>query len=111
MALTARSRQPISLDAPDGPEELPVVTADIDPETRARIRELQQRLETALAALPAEDAVIVRLRFCEGLSIRDVQRALRLPSLSEARITGILARLRSTMSGTPAMVTGKAEVS
>ena len=111
MSLAARSQQSISLDASDEAAELPVPSADVDPETRARIRELQQRLETALARLPAEEAAIVRLRFCEGLGIRDVQRALRLSSLSEARIADILVRLRSMMSGSSTTVSRKAEAS
>jgi hypothetical protein len=46
----------------------------------------------------------VRLWFCEGLSLREVQRALHLTSLSDGRVADILARLRAAIALSPAGV-------
>jgi DNA-directed RNA polymerase specialized sigma24 family protein len=98
MSLAARRQSAVSLDAAPEEPELPIPAREIDPETRTRIVELQRRLDRALRRLPAEDAAIVRLRFCEGLGLRDVQRALHLPSLPGSRVADILARLRSMIA-------------
>jgi DNA-directed RNA polymerase specialized sigma24 family protein len=98
MSLAARRQSAVSLDAAPEEPELPIPAREIDPETRTRIVELQRRLDAALRRLPAEDAAIVRLRFCEGLGLRDVQRALHLPPLSDRKVADILARLRSMIA-------------
>jgi DNA-directed RNA polymerase specialized sigma24 family protein len=98
MSLTARRQASVSLDAAPEDQEVPIPARDIDPEMRTRIVELQRGLDAALRHLPAEDAAIVRLRFCEGLGLRDVQRALHLTALSDTRVAEILARLRAAMA-------------
>ena len=107
ISLSARRQQPSRTDSAGEEFDAPSPARQVDPEMRARIAELQQRLEAALRQLPPEDAAIVRLRFREGLGLRDLQRALHLPDLSEARIADILSRLRSLMSGKP--TPGKAD--
>jgi DNA-directed RNA polymerase specialized sigma24 family protein len=100
MSLSARRHSSNPDPVADEPD-VPAPAGQVDPEMRARIAELQRKLDSALKQIPPEDAAIVRLRFSEGLGLRDLQRALHLPELSEARITGILSRLRSLMSVNP----------
>jgi RNA polymerase sigma factor for flagellar operon FliA len=64
-------------------------------------RRLLDAVEREIHALPAEDQLIVRLRFHEGLAIADVARAL---GLSEKplyrRLPAIVARLRKQLEAT-----------
>jgi hypothetical protein len=50
-----------------------------------------------MATLPAEDAVIVSLKFVEGLTRPQIQRFLRLPELTEHRVRTIVATLRTRL--------------
>ena len=99
LSLAARRRRPMSLEtdeeemAIDPPADAP------DPESALQIRELEQRLSDALAALPTEDAAIVSLKYVEGLTRPQIQRLLRLPDLSEHRIRAIAGKLRMLLSG------------
>lgn len=47
-------------------------------EHSARQLETEAALTRALARLPVEDALIVRMRYCEGASVADIARALRV---------------------------------
>jgi DNA-directed RNA polymerase specialized sigma24 family protein len=95
LSLVARGTAPVPLDgAGDDPPALDPVADTPDPETALRIRETEARLHGALAALPAEDAAIVTLKFGEGLTRTQIQRVLRLPELTEHRVRTIVAQLR-----------------
>lgn len=96
LALVARTRRATSLDSGELPGAL--MAADGDPEHALSIRELDALLGEALAALPAEDAAIVRLTFVQGWSREEVRRALHLPRLPSERLAGIIERLRGWLS-------------
>jgi DNA-directed RNA polymerase specialized sigma24 family protein len=93
MLARSRSAQPI-----EGDEDTPAVDLAVDspdPEALLRARQRDQQLARALAALPAEDAVIVGLKFVEGLTRPQIQRFLRLPELTEHRVRTIVSTLRA----------------
>jgi RNA polymerase sigma factor (sigma-70 family) len=98
LSLVARAR-PASLDDPDGVSAVdePIATTP-DPESAMRARELEGRLNRALATLPPEDAAIVTLKYVEGLTRTQIQRLLRLPDLTEHRVRAIVATLRARLS-------------
>jgi DNA-directed RNA polymerase specialized sigma24 family protein len=95
LALSVRSRALVSLDDEDA--DVDVVDDSADPEASAVAGQSRAALARALAALPPEDAAIVRLRFVQGLSVREVQRALQLKHLTEERLAGILDALRTAL--------------
>jgi DNA-directed RNA polymerase specialized sigma24 family protein len=100
VAMAARSASAVSLDATSEATDRPVDVEDpnADVEGRAQTRETEGLLERALAALPAEDAAIARLKYGEGLSLKQIREALHLDTLSTDRIDGILAALKSRFS-------------
>jgi RNA polymerase sigma factor (sigma-70 family) len=99
ISMVARSRAPLSLDAGDeGPAGIEPAAPLPDPEAAMRIRELEHRLNRALAMLPAEDAAIVSLKYVEGLTREQIQRLLRLPELTEHRVRTIVAALRRSLA-------------
>jgi RNA polymerase sigma factor (sigma-70 family) len=99
LSLVARSRAPVSLDGGDDVAPAIDPAADTpDPETALGIRETDARLQGALAALSAEDAAIVTLKFDEGLTRSQIQRVLRLPDLTEHRVRTIVAALRARLA-------------
>jgi RNA polymerase sigma factor (sigma-70 family) len=100
LSLVARSRTPVSLDG-TADESTPIVEPASempDPEAALGARELEDRLNRALATLPPEDAAIVSLKYVEGLTRVQIQRLLRLPELTEHRVRTIVATLRSRLS-------------
>jgi DNA-directed RNA polymerase specialized sigma24 family protein len=94
LAMAARGRTPAPLE-----EEIADRVPDRSPgvESSLRAREIASALDTALARLPAEDAAIVRLKYVEGLSTPDVERALGIRGVTRARLDRILATLRQAM--------------
>lgn len=99
LALMARSHAPVSLDVADDDGTVVEPAADApDPELALRIQETDARLHAALAALPAEDAAIVSLKYGEGLTRAQIQRMLALPELSEHRVRTIVAGLRTRLA-------------
>lgn len=98
LATIARSQGPVSLEAemeeggfdPDDP----AATAD----AALRGREAVESLNRALASMDAEDAAILRLRYIQGLSTRDIQRALHLDRLSDDRVRMLGAKLRTLLA-------------
>jgi RNA polymerase sigma factor (sigma-70 family) len=67
-------------------------------ERAAERRALEDALRRALEALPAEDRVIVRMRFWEGTSVADIARALGLPQKPlYRRLERALAALRGSL--------------
>jgi DNA-directed RNA polymerase specialized sigma24 family protein len=95
ISLTARSQAALSLEGDDERSIAEPPAPDLDPETLLRARERNDQLTRALAALPPEDAVIVSLKFVEGLTRAQIQRFLRLPELTEHRVRTIVATLRA----------------
>jgi DNA-directed RNA polymerase specialized sigma24 family protein len=95
LAFLARAQTPVSIEAEDGQPSLDLADVSTDPERALRMEQAQAALSGALAQLPAEDALIVSLRYRDGLSHAQVQRGLHLPQLSRQRVQAILARLRA----------------
>lgn len=98
LSMAARSRPTVSLE---GDDDAPVVdppAETLDPEAVLRAREREGQLTRALATLPAEDAVIVSLKFVEGLTRAQIQRFLRLPELTEHRVRTIVVTLRARLA-------------
>ncbi len=70
-----------------------------DPETAAEMAEVRARLTQAIEALGERERVVTTFYFYEGLTLREIGKAL---NLTEGRISQILRRalteLRSTLS-------------
>jgi DNA-directed RNA polymerase specialized sigma24 family protein len=96
LALSVRSCAPVSLDDEEA-DVAEIVDEAPDPEASVAAGQSREALARALAALPAEDAAIVRLRFVQGLSLKNVQRALHLKHLTEDRMATILDALRAAL--------------
>jgi DNA-directed RNA polymerase specialized sigma24 family protein len=97
LTLAARTTAAVSL-ADDLVREPADAAPMADPERRLSSRELNAQFASALAALPAEDAAIVRLTFVQGWSRPRVQRALHLDRLGQERITSIVETLRRLLA-------------
>lgn len=97
LAMAVRAKTPASLDA-EIEKGLDVPAADPDPELAMRAAQSAAVLDNALASLPREDAAIVRLKYGQGLTHRDIQRALHLPDLSDSRVKAIVAKLRAALT-------------
>jgi len=69
----------------------------VSPEEDVIRREREDALERALAAVPAEDAAVVRLHVGEGLALSQVRRALRRPTLTDQHVQAILDRVRQLL--------------
>jgi RNA polymerase sigma factor (sigma-70 family) len=69
------------------------------PDEQLRALELHDALEAAIAALPAGDQVLLRLRFDDDLSAQQIARTLRYPTPFHVyrRINALLAQLRATL--------------
>jgi len=100
VAMTARTATPASLDAPTDDEEQKIDAADprADLEARAHVRRMDSLMERALASLPGEDAVVLRLRYVEGFTIKQIRAAVGLPSLGEPQVREILDRLKQRLA-------------
>jgi len=97
VSLVARSRAAVPLEGDDEAPAVDPPADDPDPEARLRALEREEHLTRALASLPAEDAVIVSLKFVEGLTRVQIQRFLHLPELTEHRVRTIVATLRARL--------------
>ncbi len=84
-------------------EELDVArTADPsgpDPEAEVRLRELRAALQEAIGSLGARDRLLLRLRFEDGRTAREIEDAMGFPSQFHVyrRLRKVLARLRSRL--------------
>jgi RNA polymerase sigma factor (sigma-70 family) len=85
-------------------ESLPVAAPDaadvrvMDADRRRRSATTSHAIRDTLAALPAEDAMILRFRFGSGMSIADISRMLRLPQRPlYRRLDALIARLRAAL--------------
>jgi len=92
MAAAVRSKPPIALD------DIEAADPRADPEAAVHIAQLNERFETALRRLPAEDAAIVRLKYVEGLTNADIERAIGISGVTAGRLQNILTRLRSALA-------------
>jgi DNA-directed RNA polymerase specialized sigma24 family protein len=102
VSLGVRARAPEALETADGLAiHEPPDTRD-DPERALRRKEAERTFGEALGRLTPEEAAIVRLKFVQGLTHREIQRALHLDRLSDDRVKGILARLRALLTRTGA---------
>jgi DNA-directed RNA polymerase specialized sigma24 family protein len=95
LAMAVRAKAPIPIDDTDVAEHMPGRHGD--PESDLRIADVNARLESALARLPAEDAAIVRLKYIEGLTTADVELAVGVAGLTARRLQEILTRLRASL--------------
>lgn len=70
-----------------------------NPERRLREAELQAALEAALARLSARDRLLLRLRYEDDLSVREIARVMALPSVFHVyrRQRAVLAELRQAL--------------
>ena len=98
LSLVARRRPPVSLDeVPD--EALAEQTESWpDPELALHVKEIDAAFSDALAALPPEEAAVVRMMFVHGWPRHQIQHALHLDDLTQARVRKILDRLRSMLA-------------
>ena len=107
LSMAVRSRAAIPLEGDDDSPAVEPAAETLDPEALLRAREREADLARALATLPAEDAVIVSLKFVEGLTRNQIQRFLRLTELTEHRVRTIVATLRARLAeaerGAPAV--------
>ncbi|MBI3263242.1 MAG: hypothetical protein HYZ58_08825 [Acidobacteria bacterium] len=97
VSLATRSRPSVSLEDEEGRLQVDPPSDRDDPERIALRKEFAQRFGAAVAMLPADDAAILRLRFVQGLTLAEIQKALHLERLSHERITRILAAIRSAL--------------
>ena len=87
--MAMRAKAPVALDETDAAETIADPRAN--PEAGAR-------LESMLRRLSKEDAAIVRLKYIEGLTDAEIERAIGL-NVTAARTTSILSQLRMLLGG------------
>jgi DNA-directed RNA polymerase specialized sigma24 family protein len=102
VSLGVRTQAPVPLGGDDEAPGLDVPANVLDPETLLDTQQRDEALARVLASLPPEDAVIVSLKFVEGLSRAQIQQFLRLPQLTEHRVRTIVATLRERLRETEA---------
>lgn len=95
LALAVRARPAIPLGDTDLAERLEDPAGD--PEVVSRVARMNAAFDAALTRLPSEDAAIVRLKFIEGLSNADVERALGIRGVTMRRLQLILESLRQAL--------------
>jgi RNA polymerase sigma factor (sigma-70 family) len=100
LSFVTRSRRPASLTAPDEEESegISVPSPEAGPEDQLAAQELAEAFDQAVHSLPPEEGAIVRLKYVQGLSTRDVQAALHLERLTEERLKQILDKLRAALA-------------
>lgn len=97
LVMATRGRPAMPLEADDGRLTVDVADDRPDPERQLRAADTGSALSNALAQLPPEDALIVSMRFIDGLSPAEVGRALHIAAPTPDRIGGILGRLRELL--------------
>jgi RNA polymerase sigma factor (sigma-70 family) len=83
-------------------DELALATLPADtpaPDHDVRIGELREALDAALTSLEDEERLLLRLRFEDQTSVRDIARVLGLPSEFHVyrRLQGVLRNLKSNL--------------
>jgi len=101
-ARTARRRLSDLADPVDDPTRLPDLALP-DPAEQLDARERRQALTRAVAMLAPCDQLLLRLRFEDDLTAREIAGLLGLPTPFHVyrRIAGICAGLRVTLDSTP----------
>lgn len=103
-ALSARNQRPASLDdvegKPDGAARREPADGRPNAELAAIGREQTELLDEALSALPSGDAAILRLKYVQGLSVSQIERALHLERLTHRRVKEIERHLRAKIERT-----------
>jgi RNA polymerase sigma factor for flagellar operon FliA len=97
ITMMARASTTVPLDDEEGEPVIPLPSDEPDPEMALLAATRDRALVEALRTLPAEDRVIVSMRFVDGLTLAEIRRALHLPSLSIDRVTAIVAALRRAL--------------
>jgi RNA polymerase sigma factor (sigma-70 family) len=107
VAMTARARKPVSLDASEDEADRPFDIADpaATPEEHVHRQEVSGFIDRALAALPASEAVILRLKYMEGLSLQQIRQALHLDELTEQHVRSIVQKLKGVLGHVSVPVT------
>jgi RNA polymerase sigma factor (sigma-70 family) len=110
LSMAMRARPALSLDEDPGLGRRDVIDQRPTADETIAAREVAQAFEESLAALPHEDAAIIRLRYIQALSLKEVQHALHLPELSERRVRQILDVIRDRLQvlGAPAALNRRA---
>lgn len=101
LSLALRAQAPEALEAGGGEAAADPPDSRPDPELSLRRKEAEQAFAEALARLAPEEAAIVRLKFVQGLTHREIQLALHLERLTDDRVKAILAKLRGFFTGHP----------
>lgn len=84
--ISTRKRVTVSIDDTEGRREASVTGSNGDsPEESASREEEETRLEAAMQQLPAMQRLVLRLRFQQGLTLREVARASGLKDEFKAR--------------------------
>jgi DNA-directed RNA polymerase specialized sigma24 family protein len=97
LSMAARVRDPESLEDEQG-RSLDPPDERQDPEFEVRVKQTGEALQAALRELPPEDALLVSLRYLDGLSQAQVERALPRKPAGPDRMRGVLARLRALLT-------------
>jgi len=104
-ALTTSRPRLYSLDNADRDGRTPADVPSSEPSPEVLFRDAQQRarLQVALSRLPADDQLVLRLRFERGLSLAEVARIVGLKDHQQAdrRLKTLFRALREELTGNP----------
>jgi RNA polymerase sigma factor (sigma-70 family) len=97
VTMTARATAALPLLDDEGQPLVQIVSNTPDPETLLLAATRDRALADALQALPAEDRVIVSMRYLDGLTLPEIKRALHLDALPMERVSAIVTALRQLL--------------
>jgi RNA polymerase sigma factor (sigma-70 family) len=97
VSMAAGVREPAQLEDEYGQPRVEPADEGLEPWQAIRARETSEALTAALAELPAEDALIVSMRYLDGLSHAQVARALHIAPAGAGRMREILQSLREIL--------------
>ena len=97
VAVMAARRRLLDLVAEMDPDE--IASKGVDPSQSLQAGELHEALEAALARLAPADRVLLKLRFEDDLSAREIAAVLRMPTLFHVyrRLDALLKELRAAL--------------
>lgn len=86
-------------DDPDVPAPLEPAATDLNPEALLASAQLRDRVRAAIAALPADDRLLVRLRLEQDLTLAELARVcgFRDAQHADRRLRGIYRALRQQL--------------